>query len=162
MVTLNEKNLEILVFPEREGVLSPIGHDLAIEAQRLTGSVNGDAVQVTVPVKELRVVGNVSHGRVDRSEPSPGDRKKIEANMLSDVLNAKKYPEISFSGTRTGDEVSGTLTICGASRPVSVKLVNRRGELTIRQTDFGITPYRAFLGQLRIKPELRIEIRELS
>jgi hypothetical protein len=108
---INNQNLEIMIYPEREGVLSPIGHDLAIEAQKLSGKMDGSAIDLTVSFEDLRVIGNLSNGQLDRGQPGEKDRKKIEQNMLGDVLESKRFPSATFSGTRQGDVVSGDLTL---------------------------------------------------
>ncbi len=155
---INNTNLEIMIYPEREGVLSPIGHDLAIEAQKLSGKLDGSSIEITVPFDHLRVIGNMANGQLDRAQPGEKDRKKIEQNMLADVLESKKFPSAVFSGTREGDVVSGELTLHGVSHAIQVALVDGRGSFVINQIDYKIKPYKAFLGQLRIKPELRVEV----
>ncbi len=155
---INNQNLEIMIYPERDGVLSPIGHDLAIEAQKLSGKLDGTALEITVPFDQLRVIGNISNGQLDRGQPGEKDRKKIEQNMLADVLETKKFSSATFSGTREGDVVSGELTLHGVTRGIRVALVDGRGSFVINQNDYKIKPFKAFLGQLRIKPELRIEV----
>lgn len=159
---LDASNLEIQVFIESEGALSTIGHNLVIEATRLSGSVDGEVVEVTVPVRDLRVVGNVTSGQVDRTAPGDKDRRKIEENMLNSVLNAGKFSEVKFRGRREGDVVTGDLTICGVTRSMRMDLRAGRGEFLVHQPDFGIAPYKAFLGQLRIKADVRVVVREKS
>lgn len=155
---INNQNIEIMVYPEREGILSPIGHDLAIEAQKISGKIEGDAIEISVSVGSLKVVGNMSNGQLDRTQPSEKDRKKIEENMLNDVLGAKKFPAADFRGTRSGNVVSGSLIIHGVTRDLRLELKDGKGSFVINQPDFQIKPYKAFLGQLRIKPELRVEV----
>lgn len=157
---LDASKLEIQVFIESEGALSTIGHNLVIEATRLSGSVDGAAVEVLVPVGDLRVAGSVSGGRVDRTEPGEKDRRKIESNMLGDVLNARKFSDVSFKGRREGDVLTGELTLCGVTRSIRLELKGGQGEFVVHQPDFGIAPYKAFLGQLRIKSDVRIVVRE--
>lgn len=162
MNNLNEQNTRIHVFPEREGVLSPIGHDLVIHAEKLHGQLDGDSVRVDIPVADLRVVGNVARGIVDPTVPGEKDRRKIEENMRDDVLNAKKHATIVFQGTVNADAVVGTLTINGVSKPLQFEFRAGKAEVVIHQADFGIKPYKTFLGQLRIKPDVRVTIERIS
>ena len=57
---INNQNHEIIVYVEREGALAAIGHDLALEARGLSGTLNGSAIEITVVFDQLRVLGNVS------------------------------------------------------------------------------------------------------
>jgi len=59
-------------------------------------------------------------------------------------------------------KIEGTLAIRGTSRAVRLKVASPgpgqyRGSTTIRQTDFGVTPYSGFFGALKLRDELVIE-----
>ncbi len=155
---ISKENLEIMAYPVREGVLSPIGHDLALEAQKIIGKIEGDAIEITVFVGSLKVVGSMSKGQLDRSEPSEKDRKRIEEIMLKDVFAAKKFPEAVFHGKRSGAVVSGKLTLHGVTQEIRLELKDGKGSFVINQVDFNIKPYKALLGQLRVKPEVRVDV----
>jgi hypothetical protein len=50
----------------------------------------------------------------------------------------------------------------GTSRPLRLQVVSPaegqyRGSATLRQSDFGITPYSGFFGALKLKNEVTIE-----
>jgi hypothetical protein len=65
-------------------------------------------------------------------------------------------------GTATNGAVEGTLTLRGTSRPLRLQVVSPapgqfRGSATVRQTDFGITPYSGFFGTLKLKNEITVE-----
>jgi polyisoprenoid-binding protein YceI len=59
--------------------------------------------------------------------------------------------------------LDGTLAIKGVRRPlvVEARVVGDAwtATVTLHQPDFGITPYRALLGALKIRPDLRVEVR---
>ena len=158
MVELTSKNLKVVVFPEREGMLSPIGHDLAIVATQIKGSLDGDTIVVEFDPKGLSVLGNVSGGRIDESTPGDKDKRKIEDNMLSDVLETKRHTAIRFEGSREGSRVTGKLSLHGVTKDVSADVVDGVCRFVLHQPDYNITPYKAFLGQLRIKADVRVEV----
>ena len=58
--------------------------------------------------------------------------------------------------------LNGDLTIGGAGRPVRIDLTQSgervSGRTTIRQTDFGIKPYSAMLGALKVADSVDIEV----
>jgi polyisoprenoid-binding protein YceI len=68
----------------------------------------------------------------------------------------------SVAGDDAGGTIEGTVTVRGETAPVQVAVSRRddmwRGSATIKQSSFGIKPYRAFLGALRLADEVRIEI----
>jgi polyisoprenoid-binding protein YceI len=161
----DEARLEVLVF--REGVLSAVGHDLRLRATDLEFGVGpaGSAVRVRVNAASLRVAAALRAGRVLEDGLSPDDVREIEATLRAAVLDAARFPEIRFASsavTRAGDgwNVEGALTVRGTTRPIAFA-VRRDGdrlaaEVPLDQPAFGIRPYRAMLGALRVKPEVRI------
>ncbi len=93
-----------------------------------------------------------------------------------DVLHAAKYPTARFiiSSIRPLDEaaskgppqyqLSGTLELHGVSQPIAVVVEaeekngwsHLRGRVRIKQTSFGIAPYKKALGAIGIADELAI------
>jgi polyisoprenoid-binding protein YceI len=79
-----------------------------------------------------------------------------------------KYPPISFHSTAIEKvnahqyRVTGLLDLHGVSKEVRFVAEQKEDSLiamvSIHQPDFQITPYRAFLGALPVKPDVRIEI----
>jgi polyisoprenoid-binding protein YceI len=123
------------------------------------------AVQATFDPSSLRVVGAVRDGAVHPGTLSEGDKKTIEHNIASDVLRPTEHPTIRFTSTAVtpegdGYRIEGTLTLHGktraiafTARPEGDRLV---AEVRLHQPDFGIKPYSAFLGTLKIKPDLTV------
>jgi polyisoprenoid-binding protein YceI len=88
------------------------------------------------------------------------------------VLDATKYPQIRFSSTsvKAGSSVSrlaveGSLVLHGVTKPltvpVSVQVANdgtltADAEVLLLQSDFGITPYKAVGGTVRVKDKLKL------
>jgi polyisoprenoid-binding protein YceI len=161
----DEGRLEVLVF--REGVLSAVGHDLLLRATDLEIGVEpaGTAVRARVAAASLRVAAAMRGGRVLEGALSPGDVRDIEATLRTSVLDAARFPEIRFTSsavTRVGDgwKVEGTLTLRGTTRPIAFAVRREAdrlaADLPLDQPAFGIRPYRAMLGALRVKPEVRV------
>ena len=126
--------VEVLTF--REGVFAAMAHDLVLRATAFDISVDPDAPAV-VAVVDARATGI--------------------------VLRARSFPEIRFASSEVvrgedGIEVRGALSLAGVSRPVvlAVRREGERLETTVRlhQPEFGIAPYRAMLGALRVKPDV--------
>jgi polyisoprenoid-binding protein YceI len=159
-------SIEVLVF--REGLLSAVGHDLLLRATSFEIAVDGEppAVSARIDAASLRVAGAMRDGRALRAGAlSASDVRDIEATIAGTVLRARRFPEIRFRSTSVssrdgGREVRGTLALAGREREVA--LVARRegerlvAEVRLHQPAFGIAPYRAMLGALRVKADVLV------
>ena len=164
MPTYDSATARVEVFTFKEGLLSAMGHDLKIAVTGLSIAVDdaSRAITATFDARSLRVIGTAAGGAL-----SDKDRREIEGNIAKDVLAADRFPQIRFTSTRVaprgdGFEVTGDLELHGQRRALT--FVSRRAgdrhvaAITLHQPDFGIKPYRAPLGVLKIKPDVRVEI----
>jgi hypothetical protein len=168
MPELDPSRSECFVSIYREGVLAPLGHDLKLRVADFTIRVDGEtSVQAEFRADSLRVLGALKNGRVAQDEPSSSDKQAIEATIRREILESGKYPAISFRSTSihkdgSGYGVQGRLELHGTTRDVQFTVELHGGRASARvlllQPDFGITPYRAFLGALRVKPEVLVEV----
>lgn len=154
---------EVLVF--REGLLAAVAHDLLLRVTGFEISVDLGAPAVTArfDADSLRVVTAMRDGRALPDALGRADVRKIEATIASEILHAPRFPRIRFVSTEVdptpgGYDVHGALTLGGTTRAL-VLSVHREGgglasEVTLHQPDFGIEPYRAMLGALRVKPDV--------
>jgi polyisoprenoid-binding protein YceI len=157
---------EVLVF--REGPLSLAGHDLLLRVEAFEVALDPGAPSVVVRVDagSLRVVTALRDGRELPGALRPADVRDIEETVAREILRAPIYPEIRFTSTEIvsapGDswEARGSLTMVGATRPLSIVVRRRDGqraaEATVHQPDFGIRPYRAMLGALRVNSDVLV------
>jgi polyisoprenoid-binding protein YceI len=160
---------EITARAYREGVLSAVGHDVEVEAGSFRVDVDAEAgtVEAFVDAGSVRVRGALRDGRVDPSLLSASDARTIDQNLRDEVLEARRYPEIRFVGrvretTADGREIEGTLHLHGMARPIRLR-TRRRGdveetEVRLSQPDFGIRPFRALMGALKVRPEVTVRV----
>ena len=146
--------MTLQVFTWREGLLARVGHDLRLSAPaRITRE--GEAVVVTVDAASLHVDGAMKDGRL--TEVSAGDRADIEKALRTDVLNVARHPQIRWRGTMDG---RGTLELCGRSAPLRVPAKaegdRMRGEVEFAPSAWGIKPFRALLGALKLQDRVRV------
>ena len=132
------------------------GHEHVIRARAFSGRIeyHADApadsrVEVVVPTDSLEVL----------TPPDTEEIRKVTATMRSDVLDVAHYPEIRLT-TRSVEPNNGhlrvvaALTIKGVTRdvPLDVRFTISGDTLrattafAIKQTDFGIRPYRGGPG----------------
>ncbi len=155
----------------RSGLGRRAGHDLAIEATRWAGNAvvvtrDADKSQVTVTVEAESLT--VREGTGGLKPLTDDDRAEIKRTLGSEqLLHTAAYPAIAFrstgiTGTPEDFAINGELTIKGRTHPVTVHGGSDGdgqvcGWATIRQSTWGIKPYTAFLGALKVADEVRIE-----
>lgn len=147
---------ELLVFTFKEGLLSKVAHDLKLVVEQVRVSQESEQLEVWVAADSLRVRCAMKNGREDYQALSVKNRREIETIICEKILRVRHYPMIHYSGVIRGERAVGTLTMCGVSRSVVLPWRDGVGELTLDQRHFGITPYRAVMGALRLKPVLKV------
>lgn len=162
MPIYDASNAECRIFTFKTGLLSAIAHDLEIDVERFEIEVAEDgSIEASFDATSLRVLDAVVDGRPSPGTISAKDKKKIEANIVGDVLHPKKHPRVRFVSTEVGEsKVRGRLELHGRSEEITlVRTGEDEAEVTLHQPDFGIEPFSAMLGTLRIKPDIRIRLR---
>lgn len=162
----DETHGALRVFTYKEGALRSVAHDLVLLVQRW--SIESDErlsrVDVSISADSLRVLGTVEGERI--TPLSTADNAKIERIITRDVLAAERHPTIRFTGSlsRTAGVcvAQGELTLRGASRPltISATLEDRvwRMQYKLTQSDYGIKPFTAMLGTLRVKDVVTVAL----
>ena len=169
MARFDAYNSECLVFSFKDGLLARLAHDLKLQVERFSIEVDDVTHQIkaTFDPSSIQVVCAQVDGRDDPSTLSKGDKKKIYDNVTKDVLRIRKHPEIRFDSTNVvergeGFAVEGTLQMHGKSRSIqaSVRADGDRwvSEIRVHQPDFGIKPYTAALGALKVKPDVVVQV----
>lgn len=168
MRTLDASAVECHVFTYKEGALSSLAHDLELKVTRLTLELDGagpSKLLARFAADSLEVLHALKDGR-PTAQLSASDRRKIEKTVASDVLDVRRYPEIRYEATITaagdGFQLTGELTLHGHSRALPLE-ARRLGdhlvvETSLHQPDYGIQPYRALLGALRLRPDVKVRI----
>ena len=169
MATITEREGEVRVFTFKEGLFSAVAHDLEIAVKRF--SIGFDyartKVSATFDGTSLAVLHPVVHGRPAPGKLSPRDLAKIESTIASEVLETQRHPEVRFESssiTADGDGfvIRGDLTLRGRANDIRA-VVRREGErwvteIVLDQPRWGISPYSAMMGTLKIKPEVRVRV----
>lgn len=168
---------EIAVKVFKGGVASALAHDHLVRAARWQGTldVSADPVALAADVRVDATALEVDepnararHGL--EGTLSDGDRAQVRASMLgAGQLDVARFPEIRFVASqieRDGESfrLAGELSLHGRAQRIAVPLAiardgesfTARGSVRVRQSDFGITPYSAFLGAVRVQDEVEI------
>jgi polyisoprenoid-binding protein YceI len=165
--TIGPDDGKLLVNVYKDGVAAKMGHDLTLEATSWSGKadVNPDdpsssSVSVTIDPTSLEVV----KGEGGAKALSESDKRDIKKN-IEKVLGRGQisFESSGVSGTPPRLQLKGNLSLNGQSRPVNLDLnAGDDGHVTastsFKQTDFGIKPFSAMLGALKVKDTVEISV----
>jgi len=147
-VSTSRGSAEAFVFTFKDGLLSPLAHDLKIRVTKLE-------------IADKRAVFDASSLRVESAGgPLPKHfYGEIEKNIREDVLRSARFPQIVFEASEVGEtEIVGKLTLCGVTREIRLPRRGNLVEYELNQPDFGIKPYTAMLGTLKVKPVVKVQV----
>ena len=136
----------------KAGLFGFAGHTHVVRARGFAGRVvyhptapSESRLEIVVPVDSLAVL----------TPPDTEEIRKVTQTMRTDVLHVDDYPVLSFVSTGVtptvdGFQVQGRLTLAGQTRDVSCDVraavgtdtLRATGEFSVKQTDYGIRPYR--------------------
>jgi polyisoprenoid-binding protein YceI len=159
----------------RDGLVAQAGHDLSIDITRWSGDLDiaddltPTSLTVTADLHSLVV----KDGTGGVKPLTDRDRREIVVTA-GKVLSANRYPSVTFTatgfrpagegaaGAQAGGVVSGTLTLAGRTGPIELQVSPAgpgvyQATATVKQTDFGIKPYTAFLGSLKVRDAVSVE-----
>ena len=166
---LGTKSGRIVLRTYRDGLAATAGHDLIIDLPSWSGelTVNDDktpeALEVHVDIGALRV----RDGTGGIKPLTDRDRHEI-ATTARRLLSTDRHPEAVFTATRfdLGGEsgvIEGNLSLRGVSRPFRLQVTQTelgtyRGTGTVVQSAYGIKPYTAFFGALKVRDTVDVEV----
>jgi polyisoprenoid-binding protein YceI len=181
-IVSQESLLTILVF--RAGTLASAGHNHVIASHTLSGTIYVPeelaqvSVEVRVPLLDLTVdEAALRAGEMSRDFPPDVPdtaREGTRRNMLgAALLDAADYPQIILRTLSVVPAADGTtqvrmqVEVRGQQRIVLVPVRYERsgstviasGELPLRQSSLGLTPFSAMLGALQVQDEMRVRFR---
>ena len=157
-----------------------LGHEHAVEGKIKSGSIDLKAMKDVGDIEfdMTSFVADTDEARkyVElKGTTAQSTREQVTETMLGEsVLDVEQFPTATFKIKSRevidapGDErrlkLSGDFTLHGKKHPLTItveqtKEVDRwrlRGDFTILQTDFGITPYKAVLGTVAVADKLKI------
>lgn len=157
-------NGEMIVKITREGMAKKAGHDLIIVVNNWQADANIAENPQDSTFSGSADVGsfNVREGVGGIKPLSDGDKADIKKNITQKILTS---PNITFKSTGVNpstDTVTGDLTIMGRTQPVDVKITESGGKvnakMTVVQSKWGIKPFTAMMGALKVRDAVDIEI----
>ncbi|HJW85039.1 MAG TPA: YceI family protein [Candidatus Brocadiaceae bacterium] len=175
---LTANSSKLFIYTYKEGFLSAVAHDLLIDVTHFTVNLNippagSDAasVQAEIQANSLKVICAMKDGLRRNDALKEKDKADIEEATYKDVLHPAKHSTISFrsasiQGNNDVYHVKGDLTLHGVTHPIEFDAKTTdgkdlKGKVTLSQKDYGIKPYKALFGTLKVKNEVEI-VFELS
>ncbi len=161
---LGPQDGELVVNTRRTGAASKAGHDLEMVVTSWSARlVLGEqaSVKLSADGSSLRV----RQGRGGVQPLDDEDKDNIRQTIDNEVL---KRTRIEFHSTEVereenGMQVRGELTLMGRTRPqtFALELEDARltGGATVKQSDFGMKPYSALFGALKVADEVEVTVR---
>lgn len=169
-LTANSGKLSVYTF--KEGFLSAVAHDLLIEVTGFSvklhipaGDIRFASVEAEIQANSLKVICAMKDGLQRHDLLKEKDKSDIEEATFKDVLHSDRHPVINFRSTNIQERdgayhVEGELALHGVTRPAafSVKTTGKdlKGKFILSQKDYGIKPYKALLGTLKVKNEIEM------
>ncbi|MBC7685970.1 MAG: YceI family protein [Bdellovibrionales bacterium] len=154
------------------GALARFGHDHVVPSRGIEGFVAPDAGradfhfrldQMTVDEAALRTGAGLD------TQPSADAIEGTRANMLTRVLEAERFPVVMLHAQRQpgAEVVRLTITLHGVTRTLEVPVLIERsaaslaasGALTLKQTDFGVTPMSVMGGAMTVQDQMELKFK---
>lgn len=160
--------IHVLTF--KEGLFAKLAHDLQLSLSDFEATLEAGAVHARFRLASLSVDGVARGGQVDTHTLSDSDKLKIHDTIASEILETRAHPDASFDGTArelSSDRVSieGRLSLHGVTQPCSLELragatatAPWTGELTLTPSRYGIAPYKALGGAIRLADRIVVRV----
>lgn len=160
---LGPDNASLHVETGRSGAAAKAGHDLTIDVTQWEATLEvGDSSSLALSADPTSL--RVREGQGGMQALKDDDKEDIHKTIDKDVLKKKDITFQSSSCEAAGDglKVSGDLDMGGKSNPVTFELSESDGTLTgtapINQSDWGIKPYSALFGALKVNDEVKVVV----
>jgi polyisoprenoid-binding protein YceI len=168
MPNYDENQAECLVFTFKEGLLSKVAHDLKIRVTRWSVELTPSSVRAEFDLRSLRVLEAMKDGSENPGALSDADKAKIAEQISNEVLHAGQHPTAVFSSRSVtpradgGYSIEGELSLHGVTQAVRAETRLEAGRqvasLELHQPTYGITPFKAMMGTLKVKPDVIVRL----
>jgi polyisoprenoid-binding protein YceI len=166
---LGPDDAKLTVHTRKGGAAAKAGHNLLIEVTAWSGSLEvGDdpaATRIDLVADSGSLVVREGTGGIQ----SLGDDEKASiAQTIGEEILKGGTIEFHSSSVVAGEgggplQVSGELDLLGTRRPLTFELAatddgRLTGSAALKQTDFGIKPYSALFGTLKVVDEIEVRV----
>lgn len=167
--TLNSDNGRLSVRTRRAGAAAKAGHDLLIEVGSWQGILelsddrSASSVKLTADAGSLRVLEGTGGMTKLGDDDKAGIKQTIQEDVLKGARVAFESSRVSSSADPQQLDVEGELELLGVLQPLSFALAldgggHLTGSATVKQTAWGIKPYSALFGTLKVADEVTVAV----
>ena len=164
---VDSHNGRLMLRTFREGMAALVGHDLVIEITRWQGTVTiPDGGQPRLALTIDMGSFEVREGLHGVKPLTDGDREDIKGS-IAETLKTQQHKQASFESRTVRVEgnqatVDGAFTLAGTTQPLQLTVQQNgdstvTGKAVVQQTLWGIKPYKAFLGALKVRDTVEVE-----
>ena len=147
----------------RTGAAAKAGHDLVIDVTAWHATLEVGAQSSLVLDADATSL-RVREGTGGMQALGDDDKASIEQTIDDDVLQRQgitfRSTAVQVEGSRLS--VEGELALVGSVRPIAFELAVADGRLSgsavVKQTDWGIKPYSALYGALKVVDEVEVAL----
>lgn len=148
------------VYTWKDGLLSRLGHDLRFTMDKPAITKVDGRIEVRCELSTLRFDTAMRDNRPAAGLLSDKDIADIHANLRNEVLHVSRYPIARFVARVEADRLAGDLELHGVARTITVPIHRGAGriagEIELVPSLWGIKPFKALLGALRIQDRVRV------
>jgi Fe-Mn family superoxide dismutase len=166
--TLGPEHGTLAVRTGRTGAAAKAGHDLLIHvaAWQATLEVGEDPGQTSVTLDADPTSLRVREGTGGMQPLGADDKANIETTIGDEVLKGQaiEFRSTGVQPAAGGSRLSvrGDLTLFGETRPIAFEVLVGDGTLgssvIVKQSEWGVTPYSALFGALKVADEVEVEL----
>jgi len=167
--TLGPDNAKLLIRTGRRGGAAKAGHDLEIEVTswRATVEAGGEPsetqLRLSADSRSLRVLNGTGGMMALDDDDKDNIRQTIDDEVLKGTAIEFRSTAVNAANGDSRLDVRGELELFGRRAPVSFELQlsddgRLAGTATIAQSDWGIKPYSALFGALKVADEVQVQV----
>ncbi len=158
-------NAMLTVRTKKGGAAAKAAHDLVIEVSSWEGTLElapQPRISLTADARSLRVREGIGGMMVLGDDDKAGIEQTIDEEVLKGSAIAFESSDVNVSSDGRRLNVRGELELAGARHPIAFELGIDDGRLagtaTVKQSDWGMKPYSALFGTLKVLDEVQVEV----
>jgi polyisoprenoid-binding protein YceI len=166
--TLGPDDGTLSVRTKKGGAIAKAGHDLLIRVTDWSATLDvGEdntpaAIELTADSRSMQVLEGTGGLTSLGEDEKTGIAQTINEEVLKGTPVAFRSTTVTAADGAGHLEVSGELEIAGTTRPASFSLSTEHdritGTATLTQSNWGIKPYSALFGTLKVLDDVTVEV----
>jgi polyisoprenoid-binding protein YceI len=164
---LGPDDTKLTVNTGKAGAIAVAGHNLLIEVGSWSATLElgadgaGSSLTLEADSRSLRVLEGTGGVQSLGDDDKVGITKTIDEDVLKGRTIAFRSTSVRADGDRL--QIEGELELLGKRRPLTFELQTSddghiAGQVAFKQSDWGMKPYSALFGTLKVADELKVSV----